>query len=174
MQIDSDVNPVFDAWRSSTGPQKELAFQRLVILLEKLATAICWQRLPDFRNEFGPLVNEIVWRAVKNANAFKGNSRFSTWFYRISVNECNRFLRKHKERLEIGFEEEILAEPSGVDASVALQQIVQGLDDRDFELFKLVAHGESFRTIAESLHIKETAAKVRWSRLKRKLKDVVE
>jgi RNA polymerase sigma-70 factor, ECF subfamily len=116
------------------------------------------------------LVNGIVWRAIKKADKFKGDSKFSTWFYRIVTNECNRFLRSHKERQEISFEEEFPIEPFG-DLGVEVQQLVQGLDDRDFALFKMVAQGENFETIAETLHIKVGAAKTRWSRLRGRLRD---
>jgi len=37
-----------------------------------------------------------VWRHVKS---FKGKSKFSTWLYRIVVNQCLNYRSKHKEKL---------------------------------------------------------------------------
>jgi RNA polymerase sigma-70 factor, ECF subfamily len=57
-----------------------------------------------------------VWRNIKN---FRGDSAFSTWLYRITVNTCLSFRRKESRRREReygGDEMPFLPEPSGGDA----------------------------------------------------------
>jgi RNA polymerase sigma factor (sigma-70 family) len=171
MQSNFDVNPTYNAWRLSTGREKEWNFQELIQRMERFATAICWQRLPDHRDDFPALVNGIVWRAVKKADGFKRKAQFSTWFYRIAVNECNKYLRNFKERYETSLEEEMPTTPQGLDARIDLIALLNGLEGEDHILFRLVAEGEDFKTIGERLGLSRNAALVRWTRLKGRLRD---
>lgn len=171
MAIALDVNPAFEQWKSSMGKEKEWALHMLIQRLERFATAVCWRRLPDHRDEFGPLVNEIVWRAIKYAPKFKNTSKFSTWFYRIAVNRCNTFLRSHKQRLETSLEDEQPQTIAGVEARMDLIAILNALNGDDHLLFRMVAEGQDFKTIAEALGLKRNAAIVRWNRLKARLRN---
>ncbi len=47
------------------------------------------------------VVQEVMMRVFKGINKFKGDSRLSTWIYRITVNVCKDFLSKYKKRSEI-------------------------------------------------------------------------
>lgn len=171
MQNDLDVNPVFSAWRLSTGPQKDLILAtQLIPKLEIFAGRICWQRLPDFKEEFPALINGIIWRTIKQADKFKGKSKFSTWFYRIVINECNRFLRNKKELFETELEE-IPTKTEQLDARVDLIGLLNTLEGQDHQLFRMVAEGEDWNTIGEAFGINRIAALVRWNRLKKRLRD---
>jgi len=173
MQKDFDVNPAHEAWKSSTESEKEQSLQILIRRMERFATAICCQKLSDHSEEFGPLVNGIVWRAVKHMDKFQEGSKFSTWFYRIAANECNRFLRNIKERCETSLEEEMPTNQAGLDARVDLIALLDGLEGEEHLLFKMVAEGQDFNAIAEALGIKRNAAIQRWDRLKRKLRNAI-
>lgn len=54
------------------------------------------------------VVQEVFFRVYKGAKKFKGNSAFSTWLYRITVNACKDMLKKYKRRSEtlVDFEED--------------------------------------------------------------------
>lgn len=172
MQINLDVNPAFAAWRSSTGPEKEQQLEKLVQLLKRYAKYICWERLSDHKDDFDQLVNGIIWRALKKADAFQGRAKFSTWFYRIAVNECNTFLRKHKERGEEPIIE-TACEPN-LDARLDAIAILDKLSGDDYLLLKMVIEGESFAVIGEELGISANAATVRWNRLKGRLRRAIQ
>src|SRR5579864_3102932 len=165
MRKDLDVNPAFVKWRLSTGREKEWALQELIQKLEKFATAICWQRLPDHKNDFDPLVNGIIWRALKRIDAFRSEARFSTWFCRIVINECNRYLRNFKERCETELIEEMPADAAGLDARIDLIELLNTLQGADHTLFRMVAEGESFNAIGKTLGVSRGTAIVRWHRL---------
>ena len=121
--------------------------------------------------DFDPLVNEIVWIAIRKADKFRAESRFSTWFYRIAVNECNKFLRNFKERCEAGLEEETPAIVDPIDMRIDLIALLNSLEGDEHRLFRLVAEGEDFNTIGSQLGISRNAALVRWNRLKGRLRD---
>lgn len=171
MRMNSDVNPVFEEWKSSTGREKEWKYQELVERLRKFATAICWSKLPDHRNEFDPIIGNSIWYAFKYIKGFKAGSKFSTWFYRIVVNECNKFLRDLQKKAEVELVQDLPCEICSIDARIDLINMLDGLDEEDHALFRLVAEGEDFKTIGVRLGITRNAAAVRWSRLKERLRD---
>lgn len=45
------------------------------------------------------IVQEIFIQVYKSLSSFKHNSSFSTWIYRIAVNKCLDWKRKHKNQL---------------------------------------------------------------------------
>jgi RNA polymerase sigma factor (sigma-70 family) len=173
MEIILDVNPAFAAWKSSMGREKEWALHVLVQRLDRYAKAICWQRLPDHKDDFDALVNGIVWRAIRKADKFKGSAKFSTWFYTIVVNECNRFLRNYKKRLEVSLEEEVPTETDSTDARIDLLALLDGLEGEEHLLLRMVAEGQEFKDIAEVLGITSVTARVRWLRLKERLRHAI-
>lgn len=173
MQRDSDINPIFAKWRLSTGPEKEHQLQLLVKAMEKFAMAICWQRLPDHKDDLAALVNGTVWKTIRHLESFQKKSRFSTWFYRIVVNDCNKFLTSHKRRCETNLAEELPAKQDGYDAKIDLTSLLDSLEGDEHTLLRLMAEGFDLKEAAEMLRISHAAAKVRWMRLKEKLRDAV-
>jgi RNA polymerase sigma-70 factor (ECF subfamily) len=49
-----------------------------------------------------------AWRALPN---FRGEARFSTWLYRIAINEANRFLARESRRELLPFDDVLLDVP---------------------------------------------------------------
>ena len=74
-----------DAFRYFVGQYKDMAFSlsMSVVKDEFLATDV---------------VQESFMKAFQNLKKFKGNSKFSTWFYRIVVNESIKVIRKKGEQ----------------------------------------------------------------------------
>lgn len=63
--------------------------------------------------------SQEVWvRVWRNIRGFRGESAFSTWLYRITVNTCLSLRQKESRRneRELGDEMPYLSEPSGGDA----------------------------------------------------------
>src|SRR5215210_9275398 len=63
--------------------------------------------------------SQEVWvRVWANIKSFRGDSAFSTWLHRITVNTCLSFRRKESRRRAREVDEEMtyLSEPSGGDA----------------------------------------------------------
>jgi RNA polymerase sigma-70 factor (ECF subfamily) len=49
------------------------------------------------------VTQEIFTTVFLSINQFKGDSKLSTWIYRISVNKCQEFLRKKTRKKRFGF-----------------------------------------------------------------------
>lgn len=170
MKRDSDVNPVYEKWKLSTGMEKEKLLQELIHRLEKFATAICWQRLPDHASELEAMVNGIVWKALDQEKKFNGRSKFSTWFYTIVVNQCNDFLRAKERSKEITLENEPNT-PAAVDARLDIIKIFAKLDANERVLFRLVAEGNKWHEIGKNLGVTKQAAHLRWKQLTEKIRN---
>jgi RNA polymerase sigma-70 factor (ECF subfamily) len=65
----------------------EAAFGRLVERYQRRAYGIAWSILRD-AEEARDLSQEAFIRLYEHAHRFRGQARFSTWFYRILVNLC--------------------------------------------------------------------------------------
>lgn len=50
------------------------------------------------------IVQEAFLKAFRNLNTFKGDAKFSTWFYRIVVNEAYNTHKKQKKYIRVDFE----------------------------------------------------------------------
>lgn len=69
------------------------------------------------KNEFtaAEVVQESFVKAFQNLKKFKGNSKFSTWFYRIVINESLKLVRKKDEKylnVESQFSDYLQNDPS--------------------------------------------------------------
>ncbi|MEF9958556.1 MAG: RNA polymerase sigma factor [Niameybacter sp.] len=75
------------------------AFEALIIDYEKRIYNICLRMLGDEQEAYDG-AQEICVKLWKQLHTFEGNSKFSTWVYRISTNQCLDLIRKRKHRLE--------------------------------------------------------------------------
>ena len=129
------------------------------------------------------LTQETLYKAIKNINKFKGNSKLSTWLCQIAKNLWYNELKKRK-RKNISFEENInlieLMSSEDVEEQVIsknnktiLYKSIQKLDNQTKEVLYLRIVGElSFREIGEVLNKTENWARVTYYRGKQKLKEV--
>jgi RNA polymerase sigma-70 factor, ECF subfamily len=113
-------------------------------------------------------------RAWRNIESFRGDSAFSTWLYRITVNTCLSARRKasrRKEREYSGDELPFLPEPPGVDAdpeAAALntqqrEELLAGLEHvrTEHRAALVLRHmeGLSYAEIAQILDVPDGTAK---------------
>jgi RNA polymerase sigma-70 factor (ECF subfamily) len=51
------------------------------------------------------VVQDVFWTAYRKARSFQGNSQFSTWLYRLTVNSALGKIRRSKKNQEVEYEE---------------------------------------------------------------------
>lgn len=132
------------------------------------------------------LTQEIFIRVYKRLHTFKGNSTFSTWLYRISMNMSLNFLRKQKvkhlfTRLDQGeVEQEIVSEEQTDqnilrrDEKKKIARILQKLTAAQRKAFVLSHYQElSNQELAEVLRISVKAAESLLHRARTRLREVL-
>ena len=172
------------ARRGDTG-----AYGRLVRAYQDLIYALVHRSVRDGAVA-EELTQDVFIKAFRSLGTFRGESRFSTWLYRIAVNLChdqreslsarNRSRETSLEELEPAPAES--AAPAGrpdqlLEASEMASSFQAGLDllEPKYRDAFLLRHGEdrSYEEISEILGISVSNAKVRVHRAREMLLDVL-
>ncbi|HET9232772.1 MAG TPA: RNA polymerase sigma factor [Candidatus Eisenbacteria bacterium] len=172
------------ARRGDTG-----AYGRLVRAYQDLIYALVHRSVRD-RAVAEELTQDVFIKAFRSLGTFRGESRFSTWLYRIAVNLChdqreslsarNRSRETSLEELEPAPADS--AAPAGqpdqvLEASEMASSFQTGLDllEPKYRDAFLLRHGEdrSYEEISEILGITVSNAKVRVHRAREMLLDVL-
>lgn len=126
------------------------------------------------------IASQVFLKAMMNLEhyTFRGLP-FSSWLYRIAVNECNNFFRKNKRDRLVMLEDEhvehLYDEMFGDNIQEELRQklplILEKLKPDELHLIELrFLEGRPFKEVGEILNITETYAKVRTYRILEKMK----
>jgi len=115
-----------------------------------------------------------VWNGLKN---FKGNSKLTTWLYRVTLNTTITFNRHNKKNVQLSnrelpdtFEEVIDAERQSQENRVnKLMQCVQKLKKDERLIISLVLEELSYKEIADVIGIEANNVGVRINRIKKRL-----
>tara|TARA_B100001027_G_scaffold208333_1_gene173513 strand:+ start:125 stop:709 length:585 start_codon:yes stop_codon:yes gene_type:complete len=161
------------------------AFEQLVIRHQDLVFSLAY-KLTGNREMANDVAQEAFIRAWKAIEKFRGDSTFSTWIYRITVNTAWTLRRKAKKHNTINIDDTY--EPVVIDEKkdpelVAINSdlssvLINALDKIPIEQRIIVElkniEGRSHKEIAEYLDISVTAAKVRLHRAHQKLRQILE
>lgn len=75
----------------------EVAFEQIVKKYERRVLNTVY-RYVGKSQEAEDIAQEVFIKVWRHAKSFKGKSKFSTWLYRIVVNQCLNYRDKHKEK----------------------------------------------------------------------------
>ena len=161
------------------------AFEQLVIRHQELVFSLAY-KLTGNREMANDVAQEAFIRAWKAIEKFRGDSTFSTWIYRITVNTAwtlRKKARKHNTlNIEDTYEPIVIDEkkdPELVAINSDLSSIlINALDKIPIEQRIIVElkniEGRSHKEIADYLDISVTAAKVRLHRAHQRLRQILE
>ena len=170
--------------RKSQFGDKE-AFEQLVIRHQELVFSLAY-KLTGNREMANDVAQEAFIRAWKAIEKFRGDSTFSTWIYRITVNTAWTLRKKAKKHNTLNIDDTY--EPIVIDEKkdpelVAINSdlssvLINALDKIPIEQRIIVElkniEGRSHKEIADYLDISVTAAKVRLHRAHQKLRQILE
>lgn len=140
-------------------------------------------RLTGNEEDARDVAQEAFLRAFKSLKRFRGDSRFSTWMYRITANCASthlsrRFKSRHDELSEDDsvLDERPESDPEGMaEAGILRDRVTAALEDLPQILRAVVVLRDVYDlphdAIASALGISESAAKVRLHRARRKLRE---
>ena len=139
------------------------------------------------REDVEDIAQQVFLKAYFSLKRFDGRAAFSTWLYRITLNECWDLLRKKKVRplmYESDLSEEqaqFVAESENTDSAgpdirqrletrQRVERLLSGLDERDRAMLILKeVEGFSIEEIAEALGLNANTVKVRLFRARRRV-----
>ena len=127
------------------------------------------------------LFQEISIQLWKSYPSFQGKSKFTTWMYRVGLNTAITLYRKNK-RVIRGEDYSVLSELKAdeeYDNTKDLQinwlyEKIDSFTEIEKALILLYLEDKKYTEIAETLGVSEVNARVKISRLKRKLKAMLE
>ncbi len=126
------------------------------------------------------ITSQVFLKALVNLHRYEFRGLpFSSWLYRIAINECNAFFRQSRRTrmilLDDAHAERVYEEMFGESALDALRHqlpyILQKLKPDELQLIELrFLEGRAFREVGEILGISETHAKTKTYRTLEKMK----
>ncbi|MFT6717228.1 MAG: RNA polymerase sigma-70 factor (ECF subfamily) [Saprospiraceae bacterium] len=155
-------------------------------LYEKYFDTIFWFVLKRTGSEAvsGDIAQQVFFKAMINLKKYRSMGHpFSSWLYRIALNEVNQYYRKTKHRRyveidenqvqdltdEIEFDEEVNPDPSKL-----LSKLLEVLAPDELSIIEMkYFEQKTFREIGEILSLTESATKVRAHRIMKKLRNTV-
>jgi RNA polymerase sigma factor (sigma-70 family) len=122
------------------------------------------------------LVNDITLELWKSFRNFKGNSRISTWIYRVALNTSMNYKRKkNKDTLFSSindFKTEWLYEQDSSEQSEILYHCIGELNELNKAIILLYLDGNSHDDISEITGISKTNVGTRISRIKEQIRNL--
>lgn len=125
------------------------------------------------------LFQEIVLQLWKSASTFKGDSKFSSWMYRVALNTALAFFKKEKRKPDAYkvMTYESIAPEDGIDQKEQqlehFYRATKELNRIEKALILLFIEGYSGKEIAKNLGITEANVRVKTNRTKKKLKGII-
>ncbi|MGB5170313.1 RNA polymerase sigma factor [Eudoraea sp.] len=132
------------------------------------------------REAHNDLFQEItiqLWRAYPK---FRGDSKFSTWMYRVALNTAITLYRKSKKRIRTQDYDSVIFkiksdeyDPTQEQQLQLMYKAVRQLGDIEKALVFLYLEDKDYREISETLGISEVNARVKMNRIKTKLRTIL-
>jgi RNA polymerase sigma factor (sigma-70 family) len=121
---------------------------------------------------------EIMYQLWKSYPQFKGESKFSTWMYKVALNTAITHIQRRTETPQNAELSEVVAHASDVDEHMSrveelhrLHEAIAALSDIDKAIILLHLEDQNYDEIASITGLTKTNVSVRLVRIKRALKD---
>ncbi len=132
------------------------------------------------RDSHKDLFQEITIQLWKAYPKFRGDSKFSTWMYRVALNTAITLYRKSKKNIRTQDYESVIFKISADEYDPTEEQqlklmynAVKQLGDIDKALVFLYLEEKNYTEIADTLGITEVNARVKMNRIKNKLRTIL-
>ncbi|MFK5974032.1 MAG: RNA polymerase sigma factor [Flavobacteriaceae bacterium] len=132
------------------------------------------------RDSHNDLFQEITIQLWKAYPKFRGESKFSTWMYRVALNTAITLYRKSKRSVPTQDYESVIFkikadeyDPKEEEQLKLMYNAVKQLGDIEKALVFLYLEDKNYRDISETLGITEVNARVKMNRIKNKLRTIL-
>lgn len=169
----------FDSSKSLIEANTEGRFVEMVTesqgIIHKVCNIYC-----DDREHRKDLFQEILIQLWKSFGSFKGEAKFSTWMYRVSLNVALQYVRKERKKpsqMQLSDEVRNLSDTIQDDHyEEDLKQLytaISQLNDIEKAIIMLYLEDRDNEEIAEIIGISQNYVRVRMNRSKEKLKKIL-
>lgn len=156
---------------------KEKEFTRLIQDNQGIVHKVC-RIYTDSPEAHEDLFQEIVLQLWKSFDSFKGDSKFSTWMYRVGLNTAITLIRKKERSIattSIDSQAYFDVKMNEVDEEKEeqlklLYASIKKLNEVERALVLLYLEDLPYKEISETLGISEVNARVKMNRIKEKLR----
>lgn len=158
----------------------EEAFEKLIQNYEGKIYNMCFYLLKN-KEDAMDATQDVCIKIYKSIDKFKGDSKFSTWIYRITYNTCIDFIKKRKN--ELSYDEVIDNDDTHRDSRIEdiieskelkleIKRCIMKLSDdfRTIVIFRDI-EGLSYQEISEILNIEVGTVKSRLNRAREALRN---
>lgn len=134
----------------------------------------------DTQEDFEDYYQEVCLQIWKSRNNFKGQSEWSTWVYRVSLNVSMTLLKKKKNKRQHVDSDQVpteMAEESRAFADEALDQLyraIRRLSEIDRGVILLYLEEKPYSEIADIIGTSPNNIGVRINRIKERLKKLLD
>ncbi|NDV78175.1 RNA polymerase sigma factor [Dysgonomonas sp. 511] len=127
----------------------------------------------DKEHPISDLYQEVVINLWKGFPSFRGESKYSTWIYRIALNTCVSFYRRSKR--DINYVDITMDIPDTVDNNDKIQELYRLIDKLgkiERALVLLYLDDKPYKEISEITGLTVTNVATKLNRIKEKLKQM--
>lgn len=164
-------------WKMTNNKSKEQfldVLEKNIGIIIKISRA--YARVEQDRED---LINDITLELWKSFRNFNGNSKISTWIYRVALNTSINFKRKNKNDTLFssindfkGETSEWLNEQDNSEQTEILYQCIDELNELNKAIILLYLDGNSHDDISEITGISKTNVGTRISRIKEQIRNL--
>ena len=109
-----------------------LAFEELISMHQKNIFSIAY-RIAGNQEDASDMAQEVLIKIFRNLNQFKGNSKFSTWLYRVATNTCLDMRKKIMKHSAYSLDQEL-----ETDVMAEILEVAQRLIEHFFRAQRLI------------------------------------
>jgi len=93
---------------------KQSAYSQLISDFQQKVFGTCISFIPN-KEDAEDVAQEVFLEVFKSINKFKGDSKLSTWIYKIATNKCLEFIRKKNTKKRFAFMQTIMGNEIPID-----------------------------------------------------------
>jgi RNA polymerase sigma-70 factor (ECF subfamily) len=152
-------------------------FLNLMDLHQGIVIKVC-RMYTTTKDDYEDLYQEVIIQSWQSFSRFKGDSKFSTWLYKVSLNTALTRKKKgdpNKNTDEINEEKTSLygSEVNGYETQDLIEKSMALLSETDRAFLVLYLDGYPYEEIAEMMGLSVSNTGVKINRIKNKLKGLL-
>lgn len=136
----------------------QIAFGQLIDTYQQKVFSTCISFIPN-KEDAEDVAQEVFLEVFKSISKFKGDSKLSTWIYKIATNKCLEFIRKKNSKKRFAFMQTISGNEIPVDKTSYFTEVNHPgvlLENKE----KSTIIFKAINTLSESQRLVFTLAKV--------------